>query len=83
MNKIKQVKNYINPTSPFEIRYNYEIDVNMDLDEVPEKYRDFIFEQLLFDFELELRSKIYKIDEKTGVIKLPKRKLEIPTDYYL
>lgn len=31
MNKIKQVKDYINPTSPFKIRYNYEIDVNMDL----------------------------------------------------
>ena len=24
-----------------------------------------------------------KVDEKTGEIKLPKRKLEIPTDYYL
>ena len=45
MNRIKQVKDYINPTSPFKIRYNYEIDVNMDLDEVPEEYRDFVFEQ--------------------------------------
>jgi hypothetical protein len=64
MNKIKQVKDYINPTSPFKIRYNYEIDVNMDLDEVPEEYRDFVFEQLLSDFKLELKSKVYKIDKE-------------------
>jgi len=64
MNKIKQVKDNINPTSPFKIRYNYEIDVNMDLDEVPEEYRDFVFEQLLSDFKLELKSKVYKIDKE-------------------
>ncbi len=28
-------------------------------------------------------SHIIKVDEKTGEIKLPKRKLKIPTDYYL
>lgn len=64
MNRIKQVKDNINPTSPFKIRYNYGIDVNMDLDEVPEEYRDFVFEQLLSDFKLELKSKVYKIDKK-------------------
>jgi hypothetical protein len=64
MNKIKQVKDCINSTSPFKIRYNYEIDVYMDLDEVPEKYRDFVFEQLLSDFKLELKSKVYKIDKE-------------------
>lgn len=42
MNKIKQVKDYIDPTSPFKIRYNYAIDVNTDLDEVPEEYRNFV-----------------------------------------
>ena len=64
MNKIEQVKDYINPTSPFKIRYKYEIDVNMDLDEVPVEYRDFVFEQLLSDFKLELKSKVYKIDKE-------------------
>jgi hypothetical protein len=63
MNKIEQVKDYINPTSPFKIRYKYEIDVNMDLDNVPEEYRDFVYEQLLSDFKLELKSKVYKIDK--------------------
>jgi len=63
MNKIEQVKDYINPTSPFKIRYKYEIDVNMDLDNVTEEYRDFVYEQLLSDFKLELKSKVYKIDK--------------------
>jgi hypothetical protein len=63
MNKIEQVKDYINPTSPFKIRYKYEIDLNMDLDNVPEEYRDFVYEQLLSDFKLELKSKVYKIDK--------------------
>jgi hypothetical protein len=64
MNRIKQVEDYISPSSPFRIRYRYEIDVSMDLDEVPEEYRDFVFEQLLSDFKLELKSKVYKIDKE-------------------
>ena len=64
MNRIKQVENYISPSSPIRIRYRYEIDVSMDLDEVPEEYRDFVFEQLLSDFKLELKSKVYKIDKE-------------------
>jgi hypothetical protein len=64
MNRIKQVEDYINTSSPFKIRYRYEIDVNMDLDDVPEEYRDFVFDQLLSDFKLELKSKVYKIDKQ-------------------
>jgi hypothetical protein len=30
----------------------------------PEEYRDFVFEQLLSDFKLELKSKVYKIDKE-------------------
>ena len=62
MNKIKQDKNYINPITPFKIRYTYDIDVTMDLDDVPEEYKDDVFETIISDFKLELKSKIYKID---------------------
>jgi len=37
---------------------------------------------LRLDFVISSSHKV-NIDEKTGEIKLPKRKLKIPTDYYL
>lgn len=42
--------------------------MNVDLDNIPEEYRDFLFEQLLSEFKLELISKVYKID-KTVLLK--------------
>lgn len=62
MNRIKQVTD--NNISPFIIRYKYEMDVSIDLDDVSEDYRDFVYDQLISDFKLELKSKLYKIDKK-------------------
>jgi hypothetical protein len=62
MNRITQSKE-INPTSPFSLYYNYQFKVNIDLDKVPEEYRDFVFDTLLDDFKDELKSKIYNINK--------------------
>ncbi len=58
MNRIEQVKDFIDPNSPFKIKYIYEID------DVPKEYCDFVFETLLSDFKLELKAKIYKVDKE-------------------
>jgi hypothetical protein len=59
MNKIKQVPSH----NLFRVKYSYEFDSSFDLEIISDQYRDAFYKILLEEFEIELKSKIYKIDK--------------------
>lgn len=61
MSNLKQLKD---ENSPFRIRYSYELNLAFLIDEVPEQCRDILYSQLVEDFKIEIKSRIYKIPKE-------------------